>query len=137
MNNKIYIASGLKNYKRVMEIRDKFAEYGIWLTYDWAAAYDAHIKSDKKLEDNLAIIAEKEVQAVKDCELLFLIAPGGRGTHFEMGMAYALWKPIVIMYENGSEKDVIAFHMLGDIERCIGEEPAIKKVLEILGVEWD
>jgi nucleoside 2-deoxyribosyltransferase len=135
MNKHIYIASGLGNYQRVLRLRDKLSEYGIWLTYDWADAFRTHLEEQaatgKVIEENLEAIAKTELQAVKDCHLLILIAPGGRGSHFELGVAFVLDKPIVILYDN--PKDKVAFHTLPGIERFLDEELLIKKVLEIVG----
>lgn len=137
MAKKIYIASGLKNYKRVLELRDKFAEHGITLTYDWAESYRHHIENIVETgvaqEENLQEIAENEYKGVVDCDLFFMMCPAGRGGHFELGVAYAHKKPIVICYEDHYEP--IAFYMLPEICGFHSEDNAVDYVLEVLAYE--
>lgn len=122
MNKKIYIASSLKNYKRVIYLRDKLAEYGIWLTYDWADKLNS-------TEESLREIAEIEYKAVLDCHLLFFVCPSGRGGHFELGLAYAKNKPIVLLRD---DNEPIAFYLLPGIELVYSEKEAIELILELL-----
>jgi hypothetical protein len=141
MNKKIYIASGLKNFRRVLELRDKLAEYGIWLTYDWAGDIQKHLensaKSDmpfieflKNMPEDLGEIARLEHQAVLDCHLLLFITPAGRGSHFELGLAYGAHKPIILL---GEKNDPIAFYSLPGIESHSDENKAIRRIVELVG----
>ena len=135
MNKKIYIASSLKNYKRIIELREKFLKLGVELTYDWAESYKNVVEKGAKTEETdlqLSRIAEEEWQAVRRCDVLLFVNPAGRGAHVELGMAYALGKPIVILDETGG-KEKIAFHLLFSIQRNESEEDAIKDVLRLLG----
>jgi nucleoside 2-deoxyribosyltransferase len=132
MKSKIYIASGLKNYKRVIELRDKLKEYGISLTYDWAEVYKTAVDSNKtESESDWKEIAEKEYDAVWSSDLFLLVTPGGRGTHFELGTAYAKeGMPIIILNEADEH---IAFYTLPGIQEFNKEEEVISKVRKLLG----
>ncbi len=136
MNRKIYIASGLKNYLRVLDLRDKLLKYDISLTYDWADVFRVHmeeqIATGKIIEEDLEKIAITEYQGVVDCEAFLMIMPGGRGAHVELGLAYAMKKHIIILYDDGIVGELIAFHKLPGVERCKTEAGAIKRLLEIL-----
>lgn len=132
MDKKIYIASGLKNYNAVLELRDKFAEHDINLSYDWAKVYKEHLENNQG-EEKLQEIAELEYKGIKDCDVFFLLCPGGRGSHFELGVAYSLNKTIVLSYEE--DYDPIAFYMLPGIKGFLSEDNAIEYVLEILNNE--
>lgn len=133
MEHKIYIASGLKNYNRVIELRDKLKKYDIYLTYDWAQKYKEDLESGKtEAEEDWVKIAEMEYAAILDrkCSLFLLVTPAGRGSHFELGTAYTQGLPIVLLNES---KDGIAFYTLPGIKEFEKEEDSIKEVLSILG----
>ena len=134
MNKKIYIASGLKNYLRVIELRDKLAEHGVWLTYDWAEKYKNHleyiVETGVSVQENLEEIAQEEYQGVLDCHLLLFVCPAGRGSHFELGVAYTNNKPIIILQDN--HYDPIAFYTLPGVKRYNDEEIALKRILELV-----
>jgi nucleoside 2-deoxyribosyltransferase len=134
MSKKIYIASGLKNYSRVLEFRDILLKYDINLTYDWASVYQQHLKSGKVEEDNLEEIASKELQGVLKCDLFLFISPAGRGGHFELGLAYAKNKPIVFCQESD---DMIAFYTLPGIKVTKTTDETIDHILMILGVDHE
>lgn len=137
MNRKIYIASGLANYKRVLDLRDKLIKYGIELTYDWAEVFKKNteyaIDTGTSIKEDLVTIAAAEYKAVVDCELLLFVSPGGRGTHFELGVAYSNKKPIIIFYDDDCEP--LAFHLLPGIERVHFEDKAIQRILSILKID--
>lgn len=133
MNKKIYVASGLNNYQQVLNIRDKFAEHGVTLTYDWAETYRRHVnelEQGNEQKENLHEIAAKEYEGVVNCDVFLMLCPAGRGGHFELGTAYAHKKPIVISCEDNY--DPIAFYTLPGITCFHSEENAFDFVLEVL-----
>jgi nucleoside 2-deoxyribosyltransferase len=46
--------------------------------------------------DGLAAVAVKELQGVRDADVLVVLLPGGYGTHVEIGAALALGKPVIL-----------------------------------------
>lgn len=122
---RIYVASGLKNYERVLDLRDKLSKHGVTLTYDCAAAYQKSRLSGEN-EADWKDIASAEFTAVCDAELVFFVCPGGRGSHFELGVACALNIPVVLLED---EPAAIAFYTLDGIERFKKEEDAINRIL--------
>jgi len=134
MNKKIYIVSSLKNYEQVMHLRDKLAEFGIWLTYDWAQGIHNNIQDGvQEAETDLPAIAAAEYQAVRDAQLLFFVCPAGRGGHFELGVAYERGIPIVQLADPSFKTAPIAFYTLPGIERYKDERNAIERILELVG----
>jgi nucleoside 2-deoxyribosyltransferase len=128
MSQRIYIASALKNYTRVLDLRDKLIERGFVLTYDWAKEWQKVSGSGvPESDERMAEIAQLEYEGVRDCDVFLCVLPAGRGGHFELGVAYALGKCIVILDET-SGKDKIAFHLLPRIQRQVNEEYAIKDI---------
>lgn len=129
MSRNIYIASSLKNYSRVLQLRDKLVERGFTITYDWAQAWKEAVESGntRESDEQLRLVAQMEYAAVCDCSTLLCVLPSGRGGHFELGAAYALGKNIVILDET-SGADKIAFHTMPAIRVHNKEEDAIKDV---------
>jgi len=140
MNKQIYIASSLKNYQRVLDLRNELSEYGISLTYDWAEEYKKNFEKAAEtgipVKEDLKEIAKKEYQAVLDCHLLFFVTPVGRGGHFELGVAYAKNKPVVLLHDPlpfvGASNDTIAFYTLPEIECFNIRKKAIERILEVV-----
>lgn len=121
----LYIASGLPNKERVIELRDKLAAHGIPLTYDWTL--HGRVTDPQALID----ISIGESDGVKNAKCLLVVLPGGKGTHVELGIAHALNIPIAILNE---DKDyvLVSFHFLPGIIRFVEEQEAIDWVLGIL-----
>ena len=96
---RIYIASGLENAELVQNLHTKLKESGRWRnTYDWTI--HGLIEDTSKH----ALFAVREVNGVKQAEVLGFVGPGGRGAHFEMGAAVARGTPVV-MWDKDPEGD--------------------------------
>lgn len=126
-----YIASSLSNAARVNQIesliKDKLKN-PTW-SYDWTVHTTKHETlgipdSDPETKRR---VAEDEVYGVKLADVLIVIMPGGRGTHFEMGLAFALGKRIVILNEV-DELISPSFHFLDGVARVKTEQ----ELLELL-----
>jgi hypothetical protein len=79
---KFYIASRLENADRVRQLRDVLISVGHEITYDWTIAGPVR-------DDKIAMIqvSRREVRGVLESNLFFLLLPGGRGAHVELGLA--------------------------------------------------
>ncbi len=102
---KIYIASGLQNYKQVQALRDALLADGHEITYDWTLHGSAHGQGEQRLRE----VAAKEMVGVMTADLVIVLLPGGRGTHAELGAANALYKPVILFSRD--EKDFDADEM--------------------------
>ncbi len=85
--SKLYIAAALKDHEIVEALTDRFKKVGIELTFNWAVKFRQQIQPRPG----------DMVKAVKECDVLILICPGGRGAHCELGMALATGKKIIIV----------------------------------------
>lgn len=116
---KVYIATGLANFKAHNEVRDLLAENGIGLTYDWT--YHGNL-SDSSLESR-RLTAEKEVNGVISSDAVVVLLPGGRGTHVEIGIGFGCSRPIFLYEENGdfsSEHGTCIFYWHPGVIRVSG-----------------
>jgi len=50
-----------------------------------------------KVDDRIAKIAESEVQAIKDADVVILLLPAGDSSHMEAGIGYGLDKRMVLI----------------------------------------
>ena len=121
----LYIASGLQNRTRVQELRDKFIVYNIHLSYDWTT--HGQVSDLDRLQD----IARNEVNGVLSAKCILAVMPGGRGTHYEMGVAWAMKKPIILLIEDPDNHQWTSFHRLPEITITYNENEAIAKVIAI------
>ena len=119
MPAKFYVATTLSNADQAKIVINRLEDFGHELTYNWANhGYIEDI--DKRME-----IAKKELQGVKDCDLLFVIWPGGGGTHIEIGVAITLGKPIIFVAPDPLERE-ISFYKLENVLRIEEMDKAIE-----------
>lgn len=120
----IYIASSLKNAARVQQLRDKLKAAGIDLSYDWTI--HNYIDDD---DPQKGIIAKKELEGIHSASCILVVLPGGHGTHFEFGYAYALYKPIILLINQEQESRSPSFYFLDNIFKTTDEQEALQRVM--------
>jgi nucleoside 2-deoxyribosyltransferase len=120
MPAKFYVATTLSNADQAKIVINRLHDFGHELTYNWTEhGYLAPGEESKKA-------AENEAQGVYDADLLFVIWPGGGGTHIEMGMAMALGKSIIFVAPETLEREV-SFYKSDNVLRI----PEINKAIEV------
>lgn len=122
----IYIGSSLLNAERVKELQHKFRDLGVDCTYDWTAhgqVFTAH---------ELTAFGMAEELGISKADVFLFVFPGRSGTHYEMGYARGLGKPIVLLGEDETVEQKTFYHLPG-LYKTRSEETAILTVLDILG----
>lgn len=120
----LYIASSLNNSGRIRLLRDRFlAERDIGLTYDWTE------HGQVVRDDLLAGIAANEVAGVIAAKCVLVVLPARSGSHFEIGLAFGLRIPIVMLFD---KPDYVSFHRRPEIIKCTDEDVAISTVSRIV-----
>lgn len=74
-----YIATGLENAAEAVALHRVLREHGWKCTYDWTV----HGSAPERVEE----ISDLEIGGVISASVLFVILPGGKGTHAELGAA--------------------------------------------------
>lgn len=121
---KFYLASGLDNVESARFFRDGLVRAGHEQTYDWTqhGAVAAHGI------DRIREVAAAELRGVESADFVVVVLPGGRGTHFEMGAAHALGKPIFVYAPRLSlvdaHPDTCAFYHLPGVRALSGDAVA-------------
>lgn len=120
---KFYIASAISAVKQgyFVRCREALKKLGHEIILDWSL-----LLSDEALKDenDFRQMAESEKNAVKECDFLVFIRPGGRGSHIEMGLALAYKKPVFMLYDQEPEndlfndKDDVIFYLCHGITHC-------------------
>lgn len=95
---KYYIATSLGNAPRALRLSGLLTALGHTCTFDWMSA-DPVSPDDPRNTSGALIAVDPEALAqrgardydgVAEATALIAILPGGQGTHFELGVAYAL-----------------------------------------------
>jgi nucleoside 2-deoxyribosyltransferase len=107
---RIYVASGLDNaskpefQKLLQDIRD----LGHALTYEWWTHGSMKDHSDQQI----CLTAERELYGIETADLVIVWLPGGGGTHVEMGYAFGLMIPVLLMNFDPATMRKVAFYYL-------------------------
>jgi hypothetical protein len=101
-----YVAGRLSNIATVKRLIDRLEAIGAYgrCLYDWTI----HGSIQGAGEESYAFLATKELDAVISAEVVFVVLPGGRGTHVELGAALASQKlatekQIFVLYKKESD----------------------------------
>jgi len=136
----VYVASGLENWKRARRIINALQAAGIQITYDWTTWGEKIFgetgvvdQSQIRAESNLRETAENEIHGVLSADIILALLPGGRGTHFELGLACALLPPgrVVIVMGMDTAKVPTSFHYLNGFKRVQNDDEAIQLVMRL------
>ena len=134
---KVYIASGLENWKRARVINEQLRAAGIEITYDWTQWGEAIYGNDGKADqtairpiNELRGTAINEINGVTSANLVLALMPGGRGTHFELGAAYALGIPAAIVIGTDTAKIPTSFHYLLNFNRFEDDQTAVEWIIQ-------
>ncbi len=90
---KYYIASGFENQKAHNQLRDRLRGSSLDITYDWTLYGRAHTGGLERMEE----VTNLEIGGVLTADIVFVLMPGGRGTHVEFGAALATNKNIIVI----------------------------------------
>lgn len=117
---RFYLASGLGNIENARRFRDILVAAGHEQTYDWTA----HGPVFSQGLGRLRTVASNEVDGIRRADFVVGVLPGGRGTHFELGLAHGLGK-LVYVYSPRRElfeahPESCAFYHLKEVGRYTG-----------------
>jgi nucleoside 2-deoxyribosyltransferase len=89
MPKHFYLATRKDRESVANEISEALKARGWERTFVWAA-------QDGVSADEYRAIAQKELDAIANSDVLIVLLPGGYGTHVEIGAALALGKPVIL-----------------------------------------
>lgn len=131
---KIYVASTLSNSETVKYAIDRLQNDGHTITYDWTSHGIIHNKEDR------IQAAVGEYRGVVDCDILLVIMPGGRGTHFEFGLKCGLdggCQNVVFVYGADTTDMPTSFHDIPGLYKVETVDSAIKYINELSRTKQD
>lgn len=114
---KFYIASSFANQEMVKKLSRLLMQKGHEQTYDWTM----NDRADSA--EALSRIGQLEKNAVSACDVFFILLPGGKGSHIELGLALAGEKKVFLFSETDVFSDIsmsTTFYHLPEVERVIG-----------------
>jgi nucleoside 2-deoxyribosyltransferase len=93
MTKRFYLATRKDREDQANTISEALNAHGWQRTFVWTAQEGAGT-------DQYALVAQQELDAVRDADVLIVLLPGGYGTHVEIGAALALGKPVILHAPN-------------------------------------
>jgi hypothetical protein len=127
----IYIASSLTNAARVKAVGNRFRALGYEITYDWTSHNGGIPYVGDSQPSIKADVAHLELDGVRRARAVLVIMPGGRGTYFEFGAAYALGKPIILLLDQHSGNSP-SFNFLSGVVHSYSEDEAIAITIDFI-----
>ncbi len=88
---RFYLASSLDNIFNARKITDYLIWKGWVCTYEWMT--HGPIESIRELPQ----ASKQELDGVRSADVVFILLPGHRGTHTELGCALGTGKPVIIL----------------------------------------
>jgi nucleoside 2-deoxyribosyltransferase len=89
MTKRFYLATRKDREAQANAISEALNSQGWQRTFVWIA-------QDSADTDRHAMVAQQELDAIRDADVLIVLLPGGYGTHVEIGAALALGKPVIL-----------------------------------------
>ena len=80
-------------------------------------------------------MADQELEAVKNADVLIVLLPGGFGTHVEIGAALALGKPVILHapdYETLNKPYRCVFHYHPRVKLIVSDLITPETILAVL-----
>lgn len=124
---KFYIASSFANQEMVKKLSRLLIDQGHEQTYDWTM----NIRAESA--EALSTIGQLEKKAVSDCDVFFVLLPGGKGSHIDLGLALAGEKKVYLFSETDVFSDIsmsTTFYHLPEVERVIGTLEDLAEIVE-------
>ena len=126
-----YIAASLSEISLVRTASNLLQERGWIHTYDWTQ----HCSDMDINEETVKGIAEHEFDGIKNADIVIVLNPKGRGTHIELGMAFALNKKIYLYHWDDAHftnlHDTVSFYWLPQANKLSGTmEKALERILD-------
>ena len=87
-----YVASSLSNAHNVSLLIKSLQGAGHVCTFDWTV--------NAALQEKLGAIAADEINGVIAAEFVFVLLPGGYGTHVELGVAMTTGATVFVCYDD-------------------------------------
>jgi nucleoside 2-deoxyribosyltransferase len=125
MSKRFYLATRKDRATEADAISNELKDYGWERTLTWSD--QAHADSESH-----AALAQAELRAVTEADVLIVMLPGGYGTHVEIGAALALGKPIVLHAPDQKTLETpypCVFHYHPRIKLLVSESLNIKALL--------
>jgi nucleoside 2-deoxyribosyltransferase len=89
MAKHFYLATRKDRESQANAISEALKAHGWERTFVWTA-------QDSTATDQYPGVAQQEIEAIRNADVLIVLLPGGLGTHVEIGAALALGKPVIL-----------------------------------------
>jgi nucleoside 2-deoxyribosyltransferase len=128
MPKRFYLATKKDRVAEANAISAVLKTHGWERTLTWTS-------QDDQGPDHLAKVAQDELEAVRNADVLIVMLPAGRGTHIETGIALAMEKLVIIHAPSREKLDdpyPCPFHYLPGVKIIISESLDADAILACL-----
>jgi nucleoside 2-deoxyribosyltransferase len=128
MSKRFYLATRKDRATEADAISNKLRDYGWERTFTWRDQAQGGSESH-------ADLAQAELRAVGEADVLIVMLPGGYGTHVEIGAALALGKPVILHAPDQKTLETpypCVFHYHPGIKLLVSETLKIDELLSQL-----
>lgn len=128
MPKRFYLATRKDRAAEADAISDTLKSRGWERTLTWT-------NQDGQGPDHHAKIAQDELEAVRNADVLIVMLPGGYGTHVEIGAALALGKQVVLHAPDRQTLETpypCIFHYHPAVKILVSEVPDVDAILACL-----
>jgi len=131
MSKKVYVASGLDNYKAVLKLQHELRARGYEITFDWASLYQEQVRDRKygpymSMSDKASLAFDMSA-GVLDANVVILLAPGKRGAHVEFGIAWGAGNKSMFVLNPDPAND-ISFYFLPGVKLVRLQEELLEEI---------
>jgi hypothetical protein len=141
----LYIATTLSNWCRAQSFVHFFTSLGIPIAFDWTEwgkeIFDGCKTKEERDIDPVSLRGKalNEYDGVSSASYVLVIIPTGRGTNFELGVAYQRFKttgtPTITILDEIVPVAPTSFHYLPGIQRTNSARDAITDILRHFDID--
>ncbi|HWF67624.1 MAG TPA: nucleoside 2-deoxyribosyltransferase [Acidobacteriaceae bacterium] len=128
MPRRFYLAIRLDRASHGDSLVEALKAHGWERTFDWTG-------NDSTIKEDLSRLAQAELAAIEQADVLIVLLPGGRGTHVEIGAALALGKPIILHAPDRDTLEVpypCAFHYHPAVKLLVSDPLDVDEIVQNL-----
>lgn len=128
MPKRFYLATRKDRETQANAISESLQREGWERTFVWTG-------QDGNDAGHYATVAQQELNAIKNADVLIVLLPGGYGTHVEIGFALALGKPVILHAPDRETLDTpypCIFHYHPGVRLVVSAEVELDAILAAL-----
>ena len=128
MTRRFYLSTRMDRSEEGARISRALKARGWECTFDWTSLQDSE-------STDLSMLAQTEIEGIRQADVVVVFLPGGFGTHAEIGAAIALGKPVILHSPSQAVLETpypCVFHYHPKVRLIVSKEVDVESVLAAL-----